>query len=60
MERPSLQDEVEAFVKEDGILKKDLAARIGVSPSMLSHWLKGRVSFKKNTLEKIISEIDRG
>lgn len=55
----SLQNEVENFVKTHKILKKDFASRIGVSPVMLSHWLKGRVCFKKNTLEKIVAEIDK-
>ena len=55
----TLQDEVETFVKKNKILKKDFAKKIGVSPVMLSHWLKGRVCFPKNTLEKIIAEIDK-
>ena len=36
------QEEVEAFVKEKKILKKDLAEAIGVTPVKLSHWLHGR------------------
>lgn len=59
MNKNSLQQEVESFVKSNKILKKDFAEKIGVSPVMLSHWLKGRVNFKKNTLEKIIAEIDK-
>lgn len=53
-----LQEEVERFVKEHNILKKDLAAKIGVSPVKLSHWLKGRVAFNRITLEKIIAILD--
>lgn len=59
MNENSLQQEVESFVKSNKILKKDFAEKIGVSPVMLSHWLKGRVNFKKSTLEKIIAEIDK-
>ena len=59
MNENSLQQEVESFVKMNKILKKDFAEKIGVSPVMLSHWLKGRVNFKKSTLEKIIAEIDK-
>ncbi len=55
----SLQLEVEKFVKVHKILKRDFAEMIGVSPVMLSHWLKGRVNFKRSTLEKIISVIDK-
>ncbi|MBQ8215554.1 MAG: helix-turn-helix transcriptional regulator [Clostridia bacterium] len=53
-----LQDEVERFVKEHNILKKDFAAKIGVSPVKFSHWLKGRVAFNRITLEKIIAILD--
>ena len=53
-----LQEEVERFVKEHNILKKDFAAKIGVSPVKLSHWLKGRVAFNRITLEKIIAILD--
>lgn len=54
----SLQKEVEIFVKENKILKKDFAHKIGIPPVKLSHWLKGRVSFDRKTLEKIIAELD--
>lgn len=53
-----LQEEVERFVKEHKILKKDFAAKIGVSPVKLSHWLNGRMAFNRITLEKIIAIID--
>lgn len=53
-----LQEEVERFVKEHNILKKDFAAKIGVSPVKLTHWLKGRVAFNRITLEKIIAILD--
>ncbi len=54
----SLQKEVEIFVKENKILKKDFAYKIGISPVKLSHWLKGRVSLDRKTLEKIVAELD--
>lgn len=54
----SLQNDVEKYVKDRKILKKDFAEKIGISPAQLSHWLKGRVCFPKNILEKIISEIE--
>lgn len=54
----SLQEEVENFVKSHKILKKDFADKIGIKPIMLSHWLKGRVSLNRRTLEKIIAEIE--
>lgn len=52
-----LQKEVEKYVKENKILKKDFASSIGVSPVMLSHWLKGRVKFSNYTLDKIVDTI---
>lgn len=55
-----LQDELEDYLKRHKILKKDFAAEIGISPAMLSHWLKGRVAFKQSLLEKIIAEIRKG
>lgn len=55
----SLQREVEVFVKQRGILKKDFAREIGVTPVNLSHWLKGRITFKKQLLEKITSALDK-
>lgn len=54
----SLQEEVEIFVKEHNILKKDFARKIGVSPVKLSHWLKGRVFFNRITLERVVAELD--
>lgn len=53
-----LQEEVEKFVKEHNILKKDFAAKIGVSPGKLSHWLKGRTMFNRIVLEKILVILD--
>lgn len=55
----TLQDEVENYVRVQKILKKDFAETIGTSPAMLSHWLKGRVRFKRNTLERIKAELDK-
>ncbi|MCH5300218.1 MAG: helix-turn-helix transcriptional regulator [Ruminococcus sp.] len=55
----SLQEEVEIFVKSRKMLKKDFADKIGITPVMLSHWLKGRVSLNRKTLEKIVTEIDK-
>lgn len=54
-----LQDELEDYLKSNKILKKDFAKKIGISPAMLSHWLKGRVAFKNTLLEKIIAEIQK-
>lgn len=53
-----LQEEVERFVKKQKMQKKVFAAKIGVSPVKLSHWLKGRVAFNRITLEKIIAILD--
>ncbi len=54
----SLQQKVEDFVKSRKLLKRDFAAKIGINPIMLSHWLKGRVSLSRRVLEKIIAELD--
>lgn len=53
-----LQGEVEQYIKIHKILKKDFAAKIGVTPVMLSHWLKGRTAFKRSVLERIIAVLD--
>ena len=53
-----LQEEVKRFVKEHKMLKKDFAAKIGVSQVKLSHWLNERVAFNRITLEKIIAILD--
>jgi len=53
-----LQVEVEAFVKSRKILKKDFAKMIEVTPVMLSHWLKGRVTFNRATLQRIVALLD--
>ncbi len=52
-----LQSQVEKYVKENKILKKDFAKRIGVSQVRLSHWLKGKILFNSIILEKICDEI---
>lgn len=54
----SLQEKVELFVKSRKVLKKDFAAKIGITPTMLSHWLKGRVVLNERTLMKIVAEIE--
>lgn len=53
----TIQDEVLAYIDQHGMKKKCFAEMIDVSPQMLSHWLNGRVQFKRNTLNKIFSII---
>ena len=53
----TIQDEVLAYIDQHGMKKKCFASMIDVSPQMLSHWLSGRVQFKRNTLDKIFSII---
>ena len=57
--KQSLQDEVNIFVKRNKILKKDFAAKIGITPVKFSHWLNGRTSLNIRTLTKIIAELDK-
>ena len=52
------QKEVEQFIREKKILKKDFAAKIGITPVKFSHWLKGRVALNRKTLELILSELE--
>lgn len=54
----SLQLEVENYVKEHKVLKKDFAHKIGISPVKLSHWLSGRTLLNRIVCEKIIAELD--
>lgn len=58
MNKLTLQEKVEIFVRENKILKKDFAKSIGVTPVKLSHWLKGHVLFNRSTLEKIVAKMD--
>lgn len=53
----TLQNEVIDYLVSHKILKKDFAVRIGITPVMLSHWLSGRCSLRRETLEKILSQI---
>lgn len=53
----TIQDEVLVYIDQHGMKKKYFASMIDVSPQMLSHWLLGRVQFKRNTLDKIFSVI---
>lgn len=59
MNEISLQEEVEIYVKSNKILKKDFAQKIGITPVMLSHWLKGRLMLNYTTLDRIVAEINR-
>lgn len=59
MTKLTLQDEVENYVRQKKIKKKDLAENIGISPVMLSHWLKGRTAFSKDVLQKLIVILDK-
>lgn len=52
------QKEVEQFIREKKILKKDFAAKIGITPVKFSHWLKGRVALPRRTLELVLSELE--
>ena len=56
----TLQDEVTQYLLSTNTLKKDFAARIGITPVMLSHWLNGRCSLRREILERIISHLFRG
>lgn len=53
------QEEVEHYIKEKKILKKDFAERIGITPVKFSHWLKGRVALPRKTLELILTELGK-
>lgn len=55
----NLQDLVKLYIKDNGILKKDFAAQIGISPVKLTHWLHGRVLLSRLILERIIAIINR-
>ena len=55
----SLQSEVEIFVQDRKILKKDFAKTIGITPVKLSHWLKVRVALDRKTIEKLIAVLER-
>lgn len=56
----TLQKEVADYLLSAKILKKDFAARIGITPVMLSHWLSGRCSLRREVLEIIVSQIFSG
>lgn len=56
----TLQNEVTQYLLSTNTLKKDFAARIGITPVMLSHWLNGRCSLRRETLERIVSLIFSG
>lgn len=49
----SMQEAVNQYCKTNGVLKKDFAKKIGVSPTKLSHWLSGRTRFSVQTLERV-------
>lgn len=49
----SMQEAVNKYCKTNGVLKKDFAKKIGVSPTKLSHWLSGRTRFSVQTLERV-------
>lgn len=51
----TLQGEVLTYLRQNNILKKDFAVRIGITPVMLSHWLNGRTSLRREVLERIVS-----
>lgn len=56
----TLQNEVTQYLLSTNTLKKDFAARIGITPVMLSHWLNGRCSLRREILERILSHISLG
>lgn len=49
----SMQDAVNEYCKNNKVLKKDFAKKIGVTPGKLSHWLSGRTRFSIQTLERV-------
>lgn len=53
----TLQNKVNDFIKHNHLLKKDFAAKIGITPVMLSHWLGGRASLSRKSLERIVALI---
>lgn len=48
-----LQDEVEKYIKHEGLLKKKFAEKIGISPQMLSYWLSGKYRLSSKNLDRI-------
>lgn len=55
----SVQEEVLTYLEKRSMKKKGFAEMINVSPVMLSHWFKGRVTFPKTKLDLIMSIIDK-
>ena len=57
-EKVIVQNEVEKYLKENKIKKKDFAAELGISNVTLSHWLHGRTTFNIETVKRICRMID--
>jgi predicted transcriptional regulator len=52
-QKSSFQDEVQARLKERGIMKLWLAKQVDVTPAMLSNWFAGRTVFPEWRIKKI-------
>lgn len=48
-----LQDEVEEYIKKEGLLKKKFAEKIGITAPMFSYWLSGKANLSTEKLNKI-------
>ena len=54
-----LQDRVKEYLKENGIMHKWFADKAGISPPVLSMWLRDKASLSYSTREKIRAIVDR-
>ncbi|WP_313232349.1 helix-turn-helix domain-containing protein [Tissierella praeacuta] len=48
-----LREQLQEFVKSNGIKYKYIAEQLNISESMLCHWRKGRKELSRNTLEQL-------
>jgi DNA-binding transcriptional regulator YdaS (Cro superfamily) len=48
---------VKIYLEETGRKKKWLAAQLGISPSTLSEWLTGKISFSEKRIHDILNII---
>jgi hypothetical protein len=53
MKTASLQDEVQEWLKERGIMKVWLAKQLDITPTMLSNWFGYRTVFPEWRIKKI-------
>lgn len=59
LHRTPLQKQVEAYIKHNKLKQTHISGEVGINKSLLSIWLRGKVSAKQDQVRPRVSQVPR-